>query len=94
MNHPLLTVVVPCFNEEKALPYIYQSICTVFETLKQKNFNGECIFVDDGSKDATKDILEALSAKDDRIHFVVFSRNFGKEAALLAGLQKSPANMQ
>jgi glycosyltransferase involved in cell wall biosynthesis len=84
-----LSLVIPCYNEEASIPLFYKEACTVLEVLKQKNIAAEFIFVDDGSKDATAEILETLREKDSRVHYIIFSRNFGKEAALLAGLQKS-----
>ncbi|MDR0309998.1 MAG: glycosyltransferase [Acidobacteriota bacterium] len=88
----LISLVVPCFNEQEAIPIFYKEACAVLEELKQKNISGEFVFIDDGSKDKTLEILDQLSKKDDRVHYLAFSRNFGKEAALLAGLQKSKGN--
>jgi len=85
----LISLVVPCYNEQEAIPIFYKGACAVLEELKQKNIAGEFVFIDDGSADRTLEILDQLSKKDDRVHYLAFSRNFGKEAALLAGLQKS-----
>ena len=86
----LLSFVVPCFNEEEALPIYYQ---TMEELLKDKSVIGdleyEYWFIDDGSSDGTLDGIKALREKDDRVHFVSFSRNFGKEVALFAGLSNA-----
>jgi glycosyltransferase involved in cell wall biosynthesis len=84
-----LSLVVPCFNEQESIPLFYQESCTVLKNLEQKNIHSEIIFIDDGSKDNTTEIIEEISQNDDRIHYIVFSRNFGKEAAILAGLQKA-----
>jgi len=85
----MISLVVPCYNEQDAIPFFYKEACTVLEELKQKNIVGEFVFIDDGSADKTLEVLNQLSEKDDRVHYLAFSRNFGKEAALLAGLQKA-----
>ena len=79
-----LSLVTPCFNEEEAIPFFYEN---VIETFSNENLNIEFIFVDDGSKDNTVAILRGLAKKDERVHFISFSRNFGKEAAMFAGLE-------
>ena len=76
----LISIVVPCFNEEEALTYFYEEINKIREQLKEVNF--EYLFVDDGSKDKTLDKLRALNKKDKRVRYISFSRNFGKEAGL------------
>ena len=83
MKH-LLSLVVPCFNEEEAIPIFYQEILSVEPDL---DADIEFCFVDDGSKDRTLEIMKELRRIDPRVHYVSFSRNFGKEAALLAGLE-------
>ena len=88
----VISLVVPCYNEQEALPVFYKKTCAVLEELKKKNIAGEFVFIDDGSTDITLEILNKLSNEDDRVHYMAFSRNFGKEAALLAGLQKSKGN--
>ena len=84
-----ISVVVSCYNEEKALPLFYEEM----ERVRKQNFEGiaefEYIFVNDGSKDKTLDIMRMLKAKDSKVRYVSFSRNFGKEAAMLAGLEAS-----
>ena len=82
-----ISVVVPCFNEEEVLSVFYKKTSEVLNEIDGIIY--ELLFVDDGSKDHTKDILRALSLKDDCCEFVSFSRNFGKEAAMFAGLKKS-----
>ncbi len=79
----LISLIVPCFNEEEALPLFYQELCAVTETLPDYGF--EFLFVDDGSKDRTLLLLTELAAKDSRVKYISFSRNFGKEAAMYAG---------
>jgi len=82
-----ISVVVPCFNEQEALPLFYIEICKVADLLKPLDF--EFIFISDGSKDNTIQIMKKLNEQDPRVHYVSFSRNFGKEAAIYAGLKKS-----
>ncbi|MCL1993583.1 MAG: glycosyltransferase family 2 protein [Spirochaetes bacterium] len=84
-----MTLVVPCYNEEAALPLFYEQAT---KTLKELDDSGsrysyKIVFIDDGSKDKTLHIMRELAAKDENVHYISFSRNFGKEAALLAGLQ-------
>lgn len=79
----LLSIIVPCYNEEPALQLFYNAIQKVAPDLPTEL---EFIFVDDGSRDGTLQKIQQLHAQDSRVRFVSFSRNFGKEAALLAGL--------
>ena len=83
----LLSVIVSCYNEEKALPFLYEEVCKVLNTTNQLDY--ELIFVDDGSIDNTLNIIKAYSKLDKKVKFISFSRNFGKEAAMLAGLEYS-----
>jgi len=87
----LLTVIVPCFNEEEAAPLFHEEICKTREKFKTEfpDVEFELLFIDDGSKDKTLEVLKALREKDPCVHYVSFSRNFGKEAAIYAGLSKS-----
>ena len=82
-----ISIIVPCYNEEEALPIFYKEIKKIEEKMNYLHF--EYIFVNDGSKDKTLDILRKLSKKDDKVRYISFSRNFGKEAAMLAGLEYS-----
>lgn len=86
MNSCKLSVVVPCFNEQEAVPIFYNEVKKVLVTLKAEY---EIIFVDDGSSDKTLEEVKELSEKDRCVHYVSFSRNFGKEAAMYAGLKKA-----
>lgn len=86
MNSCRLSIVVPCFNEQEAVPIFYNEVKKVLGTLKAEY---EIIFVDDGSSDQTLEEVKELSAKDEYVHYVSFSRNFGKEAAMYAGLKKA-----
>ena len=82
-----ISVVVSCYNEEKALPLFYEEM----ERVRKKEFEGivefEYIFVNDGSKDNTLKIIKELNQKDPKVRYISFSRNFGKEAAMYAGLE-------
>lgn len=82
-----ISVVVSCYNEEKALPLFYEEM----ERVRKKDFEGivefEYIFVNDGSKDNTLKIIKELNQKDPKVRYISFSRNFGKEAAMYAGLE-------
>ena len=80
-----ISIVVPCFNEEEALPVYYREMKRVMGELSEVSF--EILFVDDGSSDKTLEILKQLNAKDGRCEYLSFSRNFGKEAAMYAGLE-------
>ncbi len=83
----LLTVIIPCFNEEEAIPFFYKEITRVAGTMNETDF--EFLFVDDGSTDGTLSLLRNLAAGDKRVRYVSFSRNFGKESAMYAGLENS-----
>ena len=87
----LLSVIVPCFNEQEAIPFFYEAISRTASEMKDEwgDLDFEFLFIDDGSKDETLKVIESLRLKDRRVRFISFSRNFGKEAALYAGLQNS-----
>lgn len=83
-----LSIIVPSYNEEEALPLFYPEVKKVTDTME--NIKPEFIFVNDGSKDKTYDVIKTLQAKNpDAVHYINFSRNFGKEAALYAGLENA-----
>ena len=86
----IVSLVVPCYNEEKALPFFYKEIYKI--AAQMQGFQFELIFVDDGSKDRTLEICKELKLLDERVHYLSFSRNFGKEAALYAGLKAATGN--
>ena len=79
-----ITIIVPSYNEEEALPYLYERLNTIMNNLNQYEF--EVLFVNDGSKDKTLELIKKMREKDNRISYVNFSRNFGKETAMIAGL--------
>lgn len=84
----LISIVVPCFNEQAAIPIFCKKIAEVSEKMKSLA-DFEIIFVDDGSKDETLNVIKNLAALDKKIKYISFSRNFGKEAAIFAGLEKA-----
>lgn len=81
-----ISIIVPCYNEEQAIPFFYDEITKTVEEMKN---NFEFIFINDGSKDKTIEVIKEYSKKDKRVKYIHFSRNFGKEAAMLAGLKLS-----
>ncbi len=83
-----LSLVVPCFNEQESIPIFLQKIKEIYEKMKN-DLDLEIIFVDDGSKDETLNIIKSFHQEDNRIKYISFSKNFGKEAAIYAGLEKS-----
>jgi len=82
---PKISIVVPCYNEEESLPLFKAAILEVANTMPNVQF--EYVFVDDGSRDATLEVLRQFANADDQFRYISFSRNFGKESALLAGLE-------
>ncbi len=82
-----LTVIAPCYNEEEVLLSFYQEVKKVLDTMK--TVKAELLFIDDGSKDHTLNILRELKEKDACCRYIAFSRNFGKEAAMFAGLEQA-----
>ncbi|MFV0250424.1 MAG: glycosyltransferase family 2 protein [Bacilli bacterium] len=80
-----ITVIIPVFNEEEAIPYFYKKIDEISNKMNYLKF--EFLFIDDGSKDKSFSILKEISKTDKRIKYITFSRNFGKEAAIYAGLE-------
>ena len=82
-----ISIVIPIYNEEEAIPIFYEEIKKISKKLK--DFDFEYIFVEDGSKDKSLEILKDLSKKDKDVRFISFSRNFGKEAGMIAGLEAS-----
>ncbi len=91
MNTELISIVVPCYNEQEVLMLFYDEIIRVTDEMKKKyeHLSFEFLFINDGSKDDTLKILRDLSERDERVRYVSFSRNFGKEAGILAGLENA-----
>ena len=82
-----ITVIIPCLNEEDALPIYYKEMSKIMKQMKETEI--ELLFVDDGSTDRTLSVMKDLHELDGRCHYLSFSRNFGKEAAIYAGLQNA-----
>ena len=86
----LLSLIVPCYNEQEALPFFNKEICKVAAKMKEQyDVDFEFLFVNDGSKDHTLDILREMASRDPRVKYISFSRNFGKESAIYAGLENA-----
>ena len=85
----LLSVIVPCYNEEENVPFFYEEFIKNEAFFKEKEIEWELVYVDDGSKDGTVAEAKKLHEKDGRVHLLSFSRNFGKEAAMYAGLNRA-----
>ena len=84
-----LSIIVPCYNEEESVPLFYAETKKQEAFFYEKDIELEFVFVDDGSKDRTVEAVKKLREQDERVHLVSFSRNFGKEAAIIAGLEKA-----
>ncbi len=83
----LLSIVVPAYNEQEALPIFYKTVHEMEDELSQVEL--EFLFIDDGSRDGTLQVVRELHQQDSRVHYVSFSRNFGKEAGIFAGLENA-----
>lgn len=79
----LVSLIIPCYNEQESLPCLYPEIKKAADTLS--NYQFEILFVDDGSADQTGSLIKQLAREDERVQYYLFSRNFGKEAAMYAG---------
>ena len=79
-----ITIIIPAYNEEESLEKLYDRLSKVVNGIT--NYELEMLFINDGSKDRTKEILKELREKDNRVSYVNFSRNFGKETAMMAGM--------
>lgn len=87
MSKEKISVIVPCYNEEEVLSIFYEEIDRVSKEMHKVDF--EFLFINDGSKDKTLNILRELAKKDKRVRYISFSRNFGKEAGMYAGLSNA-----
>ena len=85
-----MTIIVPCYNEEEALPYFYEEISKIRQQLTEISL--KLLFINDGSTDNTLAILKKLASSDNSVYYISFSRNFGKEAAIYAGLKNSTSD--
>lgn len=90
MNKELISVIIPCYNEEQVLPILKEALYQVMDQMS--DFDFELLFIDDGSQDQTLKTLKQYHIEDSRIHYLSFSRNFGKESAIYAGLQNASGN--
>lgn len=80
-----ISIIIPCYNEGELLLTLHNKLCEIGQLMSEVNF--EYIFIDDGSKDNTMSAIKEIYAKDSRVKYISFSRNFGKEAAMLAGME-------
>ena len=87
-----LTVIVPCKNEEEAIPLFYDELVRSTGFLEKRGIGLKVVFIDDGSDDGTVSIVRGLHERDERVHLISFSRNFGKEAAMYAGLKAADSD--
>lgn len=87
----LISLIVPCYNEEEALPFLYNALTDVRKEVSEHEF--EFIFVNDGSRDKTADVIKGFAKEDKDVKYIIFSRNFGKEAAMYAGLCKAKGDL-
>jgi glycosyltransferase involved in cell wall biosynthesis len=87
MNNKKIDIIVPCYNEEEVIQVFYEETQKIISSISNYDFN--YIFVDDGSSDSTLSIMQSLSKEHENISFLSFSRNFGKESAMYAGLKFS-----
>lgn len=85
----IISIIVPCFNEEESIPIFYEEIKKLEQFFESNELEPEIIFIDDGSKDRTASVIKELNESDARVRMISFSRNFGKEAAMYAGLEKA-----
>ena len=88
-NNNLLSIIVPCYNEEESVPLFYAEAIKQDKFFADKGVEVEFIFVNDGSRDKTVEAVKNLREQDERVHLVSFSRNFGKEAAIYAGFERA-----
>lgn len=87
MSKEKISIIVPCYNEEESLPIFYKEIDKISKEMKVVDF--EFLFINDGSRDKTLNILREMAKKDKRVRYISFSRNFGKEAGMCAGLENA-----
>ncbi|MDI9217013.1 MULTISPECIES: glycosyltransferase family 2 protein [Clostridium] len=87
----LISIVVPCYNEEEGLELFYSELTKVTDSIN--NYYTEVIFIDDGSIDKTKNIIYKLASLNSNVKYITFSRNFGKEAAMLSGLKNASGDL-
>ncbi len=92
--HKIVSIIVPCYNEQESLPFFYEEVKRIASSMTNMFGLGfEFLFIDDGSKDKTLQLLRELSKKNDEVRYIAFSRNFGKEAAIYAGLKNATGDL-
>ena len=91
MKKELISLVVPCYNEEDAIPLFYDAIKKQIKKMDYVDF--ELIFINDGSKDKTLDIIKEEAQKNDRLSYISFSRNYSQECAVEAGLRSAKGDV-
>ena len=79
-----INIIIPAYNEEESLPHLYERLTKIINSID--NYQFEILFINDGSKDRTLELIKEYRKKDNRISYVNLSRNFGKEIAMIAGL--------
>lgn len=84
------TIIIPCYNEEQTIPLFFEKTGMIIKQINELAFT--YLFIDDGSKDNTLSILQELSRKNQQVHYISFSRNFGKESAIFAGLEHADSD--
>lgn len=87
MKKDLISIIVPCYNEEESLPIFYKEVNKVLTGMKSIDY--EILFINDGSSDETLNVIRKLAISNHRVRYISFSRNFGKEAGMYAGLENS-----
>ena len=88
-NMETLAIIIPCYNEQEALPLFYKEASKILEKL---NYDYKLLLINDGSKDNTLSIMKSIAEKDEHVKYLSFSRNFGKEAAMYAGFCNANAD--
>ena len=84
----VISLIIPCFNEEESIGPLYEELCSVSASMKEKySVDFEFLMINDGSRDQTLHLIREMAKKDERIHYLSFSRNFGKESCVYAGLE-------
>ena len=86
-----ISIIVPCYNEEDIIEDFYKETIEVLNSVKKYCY--ELLFIDDGSKDKTLSLLKVIKEKDSKVNIISFSRNFGKESAIYAGLENSKGDL-
>lgn len=89
-KNPKISLILPVYNEKENLPLLYEGIRTVLE---KENYNYELIFINDGSKDGSEEVIRSIAGKDKHVRAVLFRRNFGQSAATAAGIEQAKGDI-